>query len=766
MLVISTQLPGLGSGTAFAIDDYNASGVSNTEHRILTIWAKDSTPIAASAAQESFYTDTDADNLANLAEAREFKITKITPAVTDLSKVIPGNLATYTAGVVAYVQTEGARAIIDFSSPKDLGPGGSGHVSMTTGKASDSGLQDSYAPDNGNILDRFVDPPGQVGSEGATADGVYLVEDHGDSGWWAVVEIPTFTKSEATSAPTGINASTNYHPVLYAKVAEALKPEFNSYVNIISKAASSAPETTNRFEDRSIWEADGVTKSEKQMFSAAVTLNGIADEYDYLGSGANNKLGQIAFGFAYTDATATVDSMAMQGSGTNAGSKIPYLTFGNKNTNKTLTRVTDTSIDLGILLTKTDDPTQKRYVRVDDIYSYPTTSAPYAFGNTSPLYGAYCYAGSGNNNNVAFNQTDGFVFATGASGLDPFMPPQPGTTRAVWNFTEAVAYALLPVGTPLIDDQTNAGNLRRFSIGPETLIEFNDPSWTSIADIFARDSSLRIELVISIPMTLAGSSFVAGNTAATNIKPFLYGTTLNPAKGIRIDDLSTFVPAAVSGTSAPTLSQLGTAQYGMYAYAYTGALNAVKTDQAGATLSGAQFLLMKREGGNNYYCNSTSTPASGPVWLAAGVAPNANAANCLKVTSDANGKVSFDGLDPDGNSPTQGKYYLVEYAAPTGYKDLEHNTVEGVSDYGGALVQAVTLGFDANLAADAKGTGDPDYVMLTKVINVPKLALPNTGGPGLVGLIALGVALLCMAVLIRYKTRRSALPAHSNRKGR
>jgi hypothetical protein len=780
------SLPGAPAANQAYAADVTATGVDLTTARQLTIWAKDSLAITQSPDQQDYMADSDADALAN-KDSTKFKVTKITPATTDLSYVRPSNPSTFTAIHDAYVQSNNGQVVIDFSSPYDLSNATPNKDAVKVTQGSVSGTENgSYVSGdtiNGkSYVEQFVDHTNTVQPGWFSADGVYMIEAIGSSGWWAVVEVPTYTRSTTNS----LNSTTNYQPVVYAKLKEALKPEFNSYVNIISKDGTNntlGSPNAARFGDMTKWEKDGITKGTYNTFTAAFTMNGLADEYDYSSEEhSGNKMGNVAFGFAYTDAsTISLGNVIVQGSSDQQpGWSFPSVTVTKNAGNSDKIFTVRTNMEIGIIASKVDDPTSAVYA---PILNWEKSSGIKEFPKTSICNMLMAYGYANNTNSVALSGTDSVIVANtntttdvrARNGLDVYV--YPSTPNAQANIAEAVANAIIDGdGTGASGNITANGTLPASFTSGATLTALqalNTSGYTTAEQLLSGQSDIKIEVAITSVARITGTAFTAGardsegKNAATDIRPFLYGSTYSRGSGTNYPtpkehDFATFMPTGTASGSTVNANQFIEKKPSSYAYIYTGAVNGVKVDQDGVPLAGAKFLLMKRVGTTNTYAKAdTSFNVNGPVFDV--TTPTAGTgANCYVATTDSEGKIIFNGLDPDAiatenDTGTDGKYWLVELAPPTGYKDLPHDTVAGETNYGGSLVPALTMSWAEQKAASILPQADPGYVAMTKVINVPTLALPNTGGPGLAGILCVGAALMGTSVYIRRRTRRANL---------
>jgi hypothetical protein len=782
-LALALALALSGAPAAFAVDAVSDTGVSNTTDRVLTIWAKDSQKLVASDDQLDFQAQPDADAMPNVTHEAVFKLTKITPTDIDLSKVKPGNTSTYTevANGSLYLRSEGGAVIINFSNPSAMtaSPGSltdtprttTGATSLTELEASATGWHSGQ-----DAADDFRAASGIIANNAGTrtADGVYIIEDTGNSGWWVVVQIPTIYDS----AVGDLTQAVNYSPVVYAKLKDAIRPQFNSYVNILNKTDSANPaQPTARFADRTVWEKDGMTKGEDSTFTATFTLNGLNE---YLTPSGGRGITQLVLGYAMVDGgTASVNSMRLQqSSSTSYGFYIPGLTLTGVDSAKRIDRYAN--IDFGLIISDADDDSSSQYIHLSNIpNSGNANTEAYTVGGNGTIFASnyLCYYTNGTSAMSPVNGANSHALRC-SSGWDLYPHETPGASQ--FGLSEAIANAIIP------NVYGVAGGTLPSRLGAGSLASFNTLNYDSPSQVFSSQSNIRIELAVTYRMKVYGANFTAGarsqdvdgndiSNAATDVKPLMIGSTYGRA-GFLPYDFATFHPAQLTydGTPTgeavtPTLSLLSPARYGMYSYVYTGAVNALKLDQYGKPLAGARFALMRRDatsdgsGGftyaNKYAVADGSVATNGPKFAVNGGLATTDAAknSVWSQTTGADGIVRFDGVDPDPDSSggTNGNYYLVELTAPTGYKDVAHDTIEGEANYGGALVKAQTLSFADHKAAADKGAGAAGYVPLTKVVNVPMLALPNTGGTGLLWLLATGTVLLLMAATIRWNLRRS-----------
>jgi LPXTG-motif cell wall-anchored protein len=340
-----------------------------------------------------------------------------------------------------------------------------------------------------------------------------------------------------------------------------------------------------------------------------------------------------------------------------------------------------------------------------------------------------------------------FAYAVPSAAM---LPTNPGGTSHP-NLYQAIADAVL-VGA------VATGYRGDFATTDWTSL--NTHGYTTAEELFDVTSKLKFELVMSVRASITGSAFKANDTitaGSEDFQPFLYGATNVYDDSADVRDSDFFSWSIPSLTYNSNANRHMNKQVSAEASVYTGAVNAIKVNQDGKPLPGAKFALLQRVNNvNSYASNVGSTGGSsnpdtmGPNFNVATPTASTFANVWVKTTNEA-GTVTFDGLDPDPDSPTAGQYTLVELAQPTGYKDLAHDTIEGEDKYGGATISAVKLSWADNLTASQQ-TGT-DYVALTKVINVPTLNLPRTGGSGLAWLLALGAALLCGSLIIRRRVQ-------------
>lgn len=139
------------------------------------------------------------------------------------------------------------------------------------------------------------------------------------------------------------------------------------------------------------------------------------------------------------------------------------------------------------------------------------------------------------------------------------------------------------------------------------------------------------------------------------------------------------------------------------------------TGAAKEALAGAEFVVIKREGGTDYYLTAGADTMT---WTAVGA--NEDYATATKYISDANGLFEVTGLE-------YGDYYLRETKAPRGYQklpnDVQFTVAEGT--YEGATPQEIEN--------TTKGG-----------------TLPSTGGMGIIAFIVIGLGLMTAAIL-RYR---------------
>lgn len=152
-------------------------------------------------------------------------------------------------------------------------------------------------------------------------------------------------------------------------------------------------------------------------------------------------------------------------------------------------------------------------------------------------------------------------------------------------------------------------------------------------------------------------------------------------------------------------------------------------------LEGATFILykVKNEGTGTkklYYVQNTTTKA---------VTWNENEAAATRWTTDAQGKVTFQGI-------AAGIYYLHETQAPDGYNSLkEDSKVEITAAYDG----------DGKLhTSSATSTSNGQYIQVQSISNKAGAVLPSTGGIGTTIFYVLGsILVLGAAVLLIVKKR-------------
>jgi LPXTG-motif cell wall-anchored protein len=434
-------------------------------------------------------------------------------------------------------------------------------------------------------------------------------------------------------------------------------------------------------------------------------------------------------------------------------------------------------LELGVLVRNLDDPTLTKYCPIYN-QSYDSinhsSQAGYGSFNSGNLAAPAGWTlgrvrQSGGNmlsNSFGTGQMQWIIPSTGIG------PTNTSTTQS--NIYESVALSLgaqymTPVHAVPILDKSRGCFAQDFS-------DINTQQYNSAEEIFGLTSNIQVEVLASYRAQVNGSAFKAGNTDLVNFKPFLYGATNGYDTSATVDEVNdifsfepTVNPPTTGNGTSPTYDYRNkhfNKRVETNAFVYTGAVNAIKVDQDGKPVPDAKFALIQRAEYNpgvetNQYANKvgitggTSDPeAVGPNFNIA--SPTASTfANVWVQTTDATGKVSFDGVNPDTNSLSGGKYWIVELASPRGYKDLAHDTVPDLTDYGGTLVKAISLNWADHKVANDKPPADPDYKAMTKVINVPTLSLPNTGGNGLAWLIALGLGLLAGSLLIRRQTMMS-----------
>ena len=134
-----------------------------------------------------------------------------------------------------------------------------------------------------------------------------------------------------------------------------------------------------------------------------------------------------------------------------------------------------------------------------------------------------------------------------------------------------------------------------------------------------------------------------------------------------------------------------------------------------APLGGAEFVVIKRVNGVDYYLTAGATTMT---WTAVG--PNEDFATATKYVSGADGKFEVTGLE-------YGTYYLRETKAPSGFSkltsDVQFEVEKGSYD----------------------GAADQEIENITK-----GGTLPSTGGMGIIAVIVVGLGLMAAAI-VRYR---------------
>lgn len=154
-------------------------------------------------------------------------------------------------------------------------------------------------------------------------------------------------------------------------------------------------------------------------------------------------------------------------------------------------------------------------------------------------------------------------------------------------------------------------------------------------------------------------------------------------------------------------------------YIWTGAVNAVKVDEEGNALKGAEFILYKADtnGGTTIKVNGSDVTVS----------PVVNDSTNQKVTSDDDGAFSYKGLVSGVT------YYLVETKAPTGYELL-----------------GAPISFEVKEA-----TPIVNYTGESAIKNIPSTDLPLTGGVGTTMFAILGIAFVAVGGTFLFKSKKA-----------
>jgi len=134
-----------------------------------------------------------------------------------------------------------------------------------------------------------------------------------------------------------------------------------------------------------------------------------------------------------------------------------------------------------------------------------------------------------------------------------------------------------------------------------------------------------------------------------------------------------------------------------------------------APLGGAEFVVIKRVNGVDYYLTAGATSMT---WTA--VVANEDFATATKYVSGADGKFEVTGLE-------YGTYYLRETKAPSGFSKLTSDVQFEVEK------------------GSYEGAADQEIENITK-----GGTLPSTGGMGIIAFIVIGLGLMAAAI-VRYR---------------